>query len=205
MKRIILALMLLFNSIFVYAQSYKGDTHLGFRFAQRWHSSLGIGVFEYPYFGNFEHILAINYAPQFDLTLRYSDLSLSLNSQLSAGYHFKFSYDSQKYPFYDIPLYLQGNIGHLASKDFYSFAGLFAGAGYDWTCINNQYQQRIAATAGLRTWVGHTSVTIRLSRAFANSNAPYPINALTLDINVGSYLAKVADLNKISDFMKPFK
>ena len=205
MKRNILTLLLVFNSIFIHATNPEGDTHLGFRFLQRWHSSFGISAFEYPYSTNFEHLIGLNYSPQFDLTMRYSDLSLSLNSQLSAGYHFKFSYDNLQYPFYDIPLYLQGNLGHLASKDFYSFAGLFAGAGYDWSYIRNEFQQRIAATAGLRTWVGRTSVTVRLSRAFANSKVPTPLNAVSLDINVGSYLAKVADLNKISNFMKPYK
>ncbi len=204
MKRNLLALLFILVTIIAFGQS-KGDTRLGFRFAQRWHSSLGIGAYEYPYGANFEHLLAINYAPQFDLTLRYSDLSLSLNSQLAAGYHFKFSSDSSKYLFYDLPLYLQANIGHLSSKDFYSFAGFFAGGGYDWTYLKNQFQQRPAATLGLRTWVGRTSVTIRLSRAFATSHAPNPINTLTLDFNVGSYLAKVADLNKISNFMRPFK
>jgi len=205
MKKIVIILMLLIHSTFIYSQKAKGDTRLGFRFVQRWHSSIGVGAYEYPYSKGFEHLIAINYAPQFDLTLRYSDLSISLNSQLAAGYHVKFSYDTAKYLFYDIPLYLQGNIGHLASKDFYSFAGLFAGGGYDWTYIRNKFQQRALMTFGLRTWVGHTSVTIRLSRAFANANAPFPMNAVTLDFNVGSYIAKVADLNKISNFMKPFK
>jgi hypothetical protein len=204
MKKSLLILLFISQSILSYSQT-KGDTHLGFRFAERWHSSFGIGAYEYPYSNNFEHLLAINYAPQFDLTLRYSDFSVSLNSQLAAGYHFKFSYDSAKYGFYDIPLYLQVNLGHLASKDFYSFVGMFAGGGYDWTYIKNKFQQRAVATLGMRTWVGRTSVTIRISRAFANANAPFSMNALTLDINVGSYLAKVADLNKISNFMKPYK
>jgi hypothetical protein len=205
MKKSILTLMLFISINIITAQSYKGDTHLGFRFVQRWHISIGIGALEYPYGKNFEHLIAVNYAPQFDLTLRYSDLSLSLNSQLAAGYHFKFSYDNLKYPFYDIPLFLQGNLGHMSSKDFYSFAGLFVGGGYDWTYIKNQFQQRLAMTFGLRTWVGRTSVTVRLNRSFANVNAPYAINAVSLDINIGSYLAKVADLNKISNFMKPYK
>ncbi len=205
MKKIFLSLVLFSISIVLLAQRPKGDTHLGFRFEQRWHSSLGIGTYQYPFGKSFENILAVNYAPQFDLTLRYSDLSISLNTQLAAGYHFKFSNDDAQYFFSDMPVYLQGNIGHLASKDFYSYAGIFGGGGYDWTFIKNQFQQRLAMTFGLRTWVGHTSITIRLSRAFANANVPYSMNAIALDFNIGSYLTKVGDLNKISNFMRPFK
>ena len=186
------------------AQKHKGDTNLGFRFDQRWQSSLGVGWYSYPYADKTESIFAINYSPQFDLTLRYSDLSLSLNSQLAGGYHVKMPADTLKYAFADLPLFLQANIGHLASKDFYSYAGLFFGAGYDFAYLRNEFQKRFIATAGIRTWVGHTSVGVRLSRAYANSKANNSINSITLDINVGSYIGKVRSLNKITDFMQPY-
>ncbi len=204
MKKLLVLIFILFVAISADAQSYKGDVSRGFQFAKRWHSAWGLGWYSYPYNGNSENVFAINYSPQMDLTLRYSDLSISLNSQMAAGYHVRLSTDSMKYFYSDLPLFIQGNIGHLSSKDFYSYAGFFAGAGYDFTYIHNQLQQRVIATAGMRTWVGKSSIGIRLCRAFGNAKNPASINSIALDFNVGEYLAKVRDLNKVSNFMMPY-
>jgi hypothetical protein len=202
MKKIVLSLAFMMIIIIVNAQQDPGSE--GFEFGKRYHSAIGVGVCDYPYQTNDEKFFAINYAPQLDLTLRYSDMSISLNTQLAAGYHFLLSQDSLKYLTYDIPIFLQGNIGHLASKDFYSDFGFFAGGGYDWMYIRNEFQQRIAATAGIRFWFASQSITVRVTRYFGNQNANYSINSLTLDFNLGGYLSKIKGLNKISDFMHPY-
>ena len=110
MKKIILTFLLMMIIIFVNAQQSPGSE--GFQFAKRYHSALGVGCLEYTYQTNQEKLFSINYAPQLDLTLRYSDMSISLNSQIAGGYHFLLNKDSLKYISYDIPIFLQGNIGH---------------------------------------------------------------------------------------------
>ena len=202
MKKIVLSLALIMIVIIVNAQQSPGSE--GFQFGKRYHSAIGIGVYEYPYQTNAEKLFQINYAPQLDLTLRYSDLSFSLNTQLAAGYHVLLNQDSLKYFAYDIPIFFHGNIGHLASKDFYSDFGFFGGGGYDWMYIRNRFEQRPAITFGIRFWLFTSSFTVRATRYFGTQNANYSINALTLDMNLGGYLSKIRDLNKISDFMTPF-
>lgn len=202
MRFIITCILGVFLSTTMFAQ--KGQTKKPFLFRQAYKNSVGLGAGIYNFNDAQEFIGLLNYAPQLDLTNRHSDLSLSLNTQLSAGYHVKSANDSMAFFYTDVPLLLQVNIGHLASRDFYSEFGVFFGMGYDWNYHRNNLQDGMAITAGLRTWVGSKSFTIRYLYCDFLS-IENPVHTITLNMNLGDYLPYVKANNKISKFVRQYK
>ncbi len=201
MKKLILLLFLAF--IFTSTKAQKGQTKKPFVFSKGYKSSWGVGCSFYAFNGIYEKIGSINYAPQLDLTNKRSDFSISLNTQLSAGYHFKSKNDSSNFPYADIPLFIEANFGHLASKDFYNEIGYFIGGGYDLNFLKNTLQHGPAFTAGMRTWFFGKSLTIRyiVSVPSPNSLLGTLIHTVSINLNVGSYLENVKANNKISNFL----
>lgn len=195
-----LALFLLTSTSF----AQKGQTKRPFSLSKGFKNSIGIGSGFYDYKDTTQFMGFINYAPQLDLTNKYSDFSISLNTQLSLGYHIQSKSDSLNFVYADFPLFLQMNIGHLASKDFYNDHGFFLGAGYDGNLFKNKIQHGLLFTAGLRTWILGKSITLRYTYSDLFSIST-PVHALSLNLNIGSYLENVKANNKISNFMRSFK
>ncbi len=204
MQKIFLSFILLL--IAYNASAQKGQTKRPLKLSKSFKSSFGIGgsVYNYRYANEFTGQL--NYAPQLDLTNKYSDYSISLNTQLSAGYHVKTKNDTVNFLYADFPLIIQMNVGHLASKDFFSDYGFFIGAGYDVNYFRNTLQYTPAFTTGFRFWLLGKSFTLRyLYTGLSHLATATPLHTLTLNLNVGAYLENVKANNKVSNFMKSFK
>lgn len=174
-------------------------------FLKRTHISIGAGDYQYPYNTKMENVFAGNFATQTDLFFRYSDFCISLNTQFAAGYHIKMYQDSLRGFSGDVPLILQANIGHLSSKDFYSYFGGFAGGGIDWLSHNGWRYKTPLVTIGLRSWLFGQSFTIRYMHYYLNYFELKMMNSITLDLNIGKYLSSVKANNQISNFMKPYR
>ena len=51
---------------------------------------------------------------------RYSDFSITVGSHMTAGYHIASDREDSAFFFADLPLLVEINLGHNASKDFYN-------------------------------------------------------------------------------------
>jgi hypothetical protein len=204
MKKIIVVLFLLSFTVGAIAQK-KGSTSRPFVFSKRFKNSSGIGTGYYRVNEMSEYVPFINYAPQLDLTGRYSDWSLSLNTPLAAGFHIKTLNDPGNYVFADVPMLLEINIGHLASNDFLNDFGYFFGGGYSVNYFNNRLQHAPAATVGFRMWLFGKSITMRyILEGITNDPKQTTMQLFSLNINTGAYLENVKMNNKISNFMRTF-
>lgn len=181
----------------------KGSTKKPFKFANAYKSSWGLGSSLYKISDHLEPVPLIDWAPQLDLTRKYSDFSYSLNTQLAAGYHIPGKYDSTQYFYAEIPLFAEINFGHLASKDFFNNYGLFGGAGYTFNYIRDKFYHGPALTAGARFWLFGKSFTLRYN-LYSLKGVTDMYQTLTLNINTGEYLEAVKANNKISRFMGTF-
>ena len=150
--------------------------------------------------------------PLYGLTLRakynlinnWSDFSGSFNSGLSVMYHPESSLDSVSFIAADLPLSIELNIGHLATKDFRNFFGFFAGAGYSFSYLNEEFVNAPILTAGIRTWLFSQSFSIRYIHYLSKEENYTIAHGFSLVLNLGEYLDAVKARNKISDFMKPY-
>jgi hypothetical protein len=203
MKRSFVLLLCLFFAAPSFAQ--KGSKKVKFVFAKRFKNSFGAGSGYYRINEAPEYIPYLNYAPQLDLTGRYSDWSLSLNTPLGAGYHIKTVNDPLGYVFVDVPILMEINIGHLASNDFLNDFGYFFGAGYSVNYFKSTLQHAPAATLGFRTWIFGKSVTFRyILEGITLDTKQTTVQLFSININTGAYLENVKMNNKISNFMRTF-
>src|SRR5258705_10536066 len=103
----------------------------------------------------------IPFSPQLFLTTSYSDFSVSLNSAPEVLYALTADGDFSDKLFFQLPAMMQVNIGHLASKDFHSTYGLFAGAGWNLQLGQGTSTRGFAWDAGFRFWLLGQSLTIQ--------------------------------------------
>jgi hypothetical protein len=173
-----------------------------FNLKQRFISSFGAS---YNILNNSSQVLyGINATPSLNLLNSFSDFSISLALHIGAGYHPSSDKDSNAYYSYCVPAFIQVNAGHLASQDFYAAIGLFVGAGYNTTKINDYSDQGFSWTAGFRFWLFRQSFTLRYVQSHLQ-DAKDKLHEMSLQINVGKYLARVKDNNKLSKFVSPFR
>ena len=151
-----------------------------------------------------EPMYGITYKTKYNLINNWTDFSGSINAGLSAMYHPSSSVDSNSFFAAGLPLSLEMNIGHLATKDFRGDFGFFAGAGYAFNYTNEEFNELPFLAFGIRSWVFTQSFNVRYLRYFPQEENYVMMHELSLTINLGAYLAAVRANNKISNFMSPF-
>ncbi len=145
--------------------------------------------------------LGLSYSPQLNLLNSFSDFSIAFGSQVDAGYKLS-STDNNSKLMASIPAMITFNVGHLASRDFYSTYGIFAGGGYDFCFIGGAMKQGFIWSAGLRTWFFRKSFTLRYSQLLLDESK-INMRIFSIQLNLGDYLKQVYKNNKISRFQKP--
>ncbi len=148
---------------------------------------------------------ALGITPQFNLWQPRGNFSLAFVSPITAGIHFRTKVLGSMFFFSDIPLMGEINYGHLATKDFRKWWGVFAGGGYSFQSVGTRWQYGANVSAGFRFWLFRQSFTIRYARFFGESVADYLSHRLTLEINLGRFLKDVASKNKLQKFERPFQ
>ena len=148
----------------------------------------------------------INFTPRLFLTTNHSDFSFSVETDIMANY--RMDKNEEKFGkkiFLQLPALLHVNIGHGASKDFHSAAGGYLGAGwnvrYDGTTTVNGF----VLAAGFRFWLLENSFTLSYTHLPGNEKIFSSGKIISLQINLGKYLANVKANNKVTDFMKPYR
>ncbi|MCH7535990.1 MAG: hypothetical protein IH948_09695 [Bacteroidetes bacterium] len=95
-------------------------------------------------------------------------------------------------------MFLELNIGHLATKNFFSDRGFVIGGGYGILLKGSDFDHGGAFTVGFRFWmIKKRSLTIRYILLSGQKNT---IHTLSFMINIGKHLDKVKKLNKVSKF-----
>lgn len=148
---------------------------------------------------------SLGVTPQFNLWQPRSNFSIAFVSPLTLGMHFRTKVLDRMFLFSDIPLMGEINYGHLATKDFRRWWGIFAGGGYTFQSAGTHWQYGGCLSAGFRFWLFGKSFTLRYSRFFSEYIADYFSHRLTLEINLGRYLKDVRFKNKLNKFEKPFQ
>ncbi len=199
----IAGLFLLLIPVVTHAQNQrKGDTKKPFILSKQFKHSLGAGASFYETGKNNEPLFHIDYNPSLSLTKSYSDFSFSIGTQLAGGYHFESTTDEQAFVYADLPLLLELNFGHNASKDFYNDLGWFFGGGYSYHLFRETWSHGPVASLGVRAFVFGPSFTLRLSRNFNVKDSDPALNTVTLLLNMGKYFEQVKLNNKLSRFSK---
>jgi hypothetical protein len=173
-----------------------------FNLKERFISSVGLSYSTLNH--SSEVLYGINATPSLNLVNSFSDFSISLAANAGAAYHPSSNSDSLEYFSYSFPAFIQINVGHLASQDFYGAIGIFAGAGYNLSSINGTLDRGFSWTTGFRFWFLKQSFTLRYVQSHLN-DLENLLHELSLQINVGAYLERVKDNNKLTKFVSPFR
>lgn len=143
--------------------------------------------------------------PRLFLTTTYADFSVTFDPSPQLFYSLS---DSQKVSdklFFQLPAMLHVNIGHLASKDFYSSFGFVAGGGWNFQFGRGKSTNSFIFDGGVRFWLFRQSFTVLYQRMTANEKVFSSSDFFSLQINLGKYLSQVKANNKVSNFMKPYR
>jgi len=144
-------------------------------------------------------------APRLFITTAYSDFSVSLDPSPQVLYSFSDSSAVSDKLFYQLPVMLHFNLGHLASKDFHSTNGAFIGGGWNFQAGHGKSTNGFTLDAGVRFWLLEQSFTLLYQRLTANEKFFSSSSIFSLQINLGKYLSQVKANNKVSNFMKPYR
>jgi len=197
--------ILCFIPFITLSQQRKGDMKKPFELSQQFKHSIGAGASFYTFDKVREPVFHFTYNPSLSLTRAWSDLSLSIGTQLGAGYHFETPADDSAFFYAELPLLLELNFGHNASKDFYNDLGWFFGGGYSYHFFKDAWNHGPVASMGVRGFVFGPSFTIRYSRYFALQDNDASLHTLTLLLNLGRYFDQVKLNNKVSRFSNGFR
>jgi len=148
----------------------------------------------------------ILFSPRIFLVTAFSDFSVSLDPSPEIVFSLADSLNnfSEKW-FFQFPAMVHVNLGHLASKDFYSDYGIFAGAG--WNLQHGQCMSTggFALDAGIRFWLFGQSFTALYQRLTSHEKIFTSDDFFSFHINLGKYLSQVKANNKVTDFMRPYR
>ena len=178
----------------------KGSMKKPFVFSQQFKHSAGAGVSLYSLDKKQEPVYHVDYHPSLSLTNSWSDFSISAGIPVSAGYHLESDADTLEYFYARIPLQVEFNFGHNASKDFYNDLGWFLGGGYAYHLFREEWLHAPVITIGARAFIFGPSFTLRYSRYFATAENDRSLNSISLLLNMGRYFEQVKLNNKVSRF-----
>lgn len=185
--------------------SSKGSMKVPFIWSQQVKHSFGLAAPFYKFNDGSEPVYGLAWNPSLSLTRSYSDFSVSVGTQLIAGYHPESSVDDSAFVYADLPLLFEANFGNNASKDFYSDFGWFLGGGYTYRLFKDEWSMGPVATIGVRGFVFGPSFTVRYSRFFAVDDAGPSTQTISLLLNLGRYFEQVKLNNKVSRFSNGFR
>lgn len=148
---------------------------------------------------------ALGITPQFNLWQPRGNFSVAFVSPISVGVHFRTRAWGSMFIFSDIPLMGEINYGHLATKDFRKWWGVFAGAGYSFQSLGTRWQYGATLSAGFRFYLFRQSFTLRYARFFGEDLGDVLSHRLSIELNLGKFLKDVATKNKLQKFEKPFQ
>jgi len=151
-----------------------------------------------------ERFYGLCYSPALNMLNKYSDFSVAAASHIAAAYHPSSNNDAKNYFMFSFPAFLQFNIGHLATHDFYSAVGIFFGAGYNFSVINSEFDSGTLLITAIRFWILKHSFTLGYSQTRFQIQRTLT-HEVSLQLNIGGYLKGVHNNNKISKFVKPFR
>jgi len=154
---------------------------------------------------NIHSAAGVNLSPQFFLTTGYSDFSFSIEINFMVNY--KLEDDENEFYkkiFFQLPLMLNVNFGHLASKDFFNAFGFFAGAGWNIQYGQSHIANGFAWDAGFRFWMFEKSFTLRFIHFPGKEKIFSSGKIISIQMNLGKYLNSIKANNKVSNFMKPY-
>jgi hypothetical protein len=177
--------------------------------------SVGAGVSLLQNKGGVSPAFGLYYHPQINYLNKFSDFSMSVGLPVMLGAHIKSSFVENTFFYAKIPFITEANIGHYATRDFTNSVGMTIGGGYAMQYTNRGLGHGPVATISTRTWIKHVSITVRYLGMFQiqRTNADdevidatgYHTHMLVLAFNMGDYLSKVRQMNKISKWMNPFR
>ena len=177
--------------------------------------SVGAGVSLFQNKGGVSPAFGLYYHPQINYINKFSDFSMSVGMPVMAGAHIKSSFVQNTFFYAKVPLITEANIGHYSTRDFTNAVGMTIGGGYAMQYTDLGLGHGPVATVSARTWIKHVSITVRYLGMFqiptSDSNGVtvaakgYNTHMLVLAFNMGNYLSKVRQMNKISKWMNPFR
>jgi hypothetical protein len=182
----------------------KGMMKKPYVLKQQFKHSVGPGVAFYKFNEGNEPMFNIAYNPSLSLTKDWSDFSISIGSQIAGGYHFNSKVDDSAFVYVELPLLIELNFGHNASKDFYNDLGWFFGGGYSYHLFKEEWNSGPVASIGVRGYLFGPSLTLRYSRFFAIQKQDASLHTVTLLLNMGKYFEQVKLNNKVSRFSNGF-
>jgi hypothetical protein len=142
--------------------------------------------------GNFS-VPALHLHPRLNIINSFSDVSASIAVPVKAG----------GTPLvFSAALISELNFGHAATKDFYKKKGLSAGAGYGLALIDDKVSLGPVFSAAVRSWLFKQSVSIHYMLQVLKSDK---VHGVSLTFTVGPWLKKNRRLNKVSNFVKPYR
>ncbi len=170
-------------------------------FREQFKHAAGIGAVSFSKPSGEVFMPAISYSPNFSFTNGMSDFSITAGSHLAVGYYFAEDSTEEDFIYTDLPLLIEFNFGHNASKDFYYDMGWFLGGGYTYNYLNERWQSGPVATIGFRTFIFGPSFTLRYIRFFATADEDRSTHGISLSLNLGNYFDQVKRNNKVSRFI----
>ena len=170
-------------------------------FREQFKHAAGIGAVSFSGRSDQVFMPAISYSPNFSFTNGMSDFSITAGSHLTLGYYFAEDSTEEDFVYTDLPLLIEFNFGHNASKDFYYDLGWFIGGGYTYNHLNERWQSGPVATIGFRTFIFGPSFTLRYIRYFATADEDRSTHGMSISLNLGSYFEQVKRNNKVSRFI----
>lgn len=193
-------LLLVMLSFRTTAQNTEPEFTIGNRFI----SSAGLVIQRANHDQINEHLYGLCYSPSLNMLNKYADFSVAIASHLALSNHFKSALDPTNYLMMSFPAFLQFNIGHLATRNFYSSLGISFGGGYNFSVIRSEFDAGPLLITAIHFWFLNQSFTVGYAQTHFKKGSTL-MHEISLQLNIGAYLKDVRGNNKISKFVKPFR
>ncbi len=143
------------------------------------------------------------YEPQFNILNRYTDFSIAASMPLTLGAHIGNSYLPNTFFFGHVPVMMEANIGHFATRRFYNDIGMGAGAGYAMQITDKGVGGGPVFSVAARAWAAVTSITVRYIFHLNLQGSGYDTHGVALAINLGSFFKKLRADNALEKWQRP--
>jgi hypothetical protein len=175
-----------------------------FTIGDRFISSAGLSISRANHNHENEQLYGLCYSPSLNLLNKHADFSVALASHFALSNHFKSANDATDYLMMSFPAFIQFNIGHLATHNFYSSLGFSFGGGYNFSVIKSEFDMGALLITAIHFWFLNQSFTVGYAQTHFQNHQTL-MHELSLQLNIGAYLKDVRGNNKISKFVKPFR
>ncbi len=197
-------LILTFFLTMVSSRGIAQHTDPEFTIGDRFISSAGLAFPRANHNRQNEQFYGLCYSPSLNLLNKHADFSVAAASHITIANHFKSANDPVDYLMVSFPAFLQFNIGHLATRDFYSSLGISFGGGYNFSVIRSEFDMGALLITAIHFWFLKRSFTVGYAQTHFQNHRTL-MHEVSLQLNIGAYLKDVRSNNKISKFVKPFR